>query len=83
MPRKRETNPKVPWTGQQPIIKRIFHVNIQAQNCLKCLKIIEVIHTLNTSMHSIESHYHSDYNLLKRAAKVAMSDILDIIAGLK
>jgi len=31
----------------------------------------------------IESHYNSDYNLLKNAMKIAMSDMLDIIARLK
>ena len=83
MPNKKEKDPEVKWTGKQQITKRIFHVNIQSHSCIKCLRLIEVIHRLNKSTDRIESHYQSDYKLLKNAVRVAMSDMLDIIAALK
>jgi hypothetical protein len=83
MPNDLETDQKAQWTGKQPIIKRTFFVTIQSYNCLKCLKLIEVIHQLNKSMNRIESHHHSDYDLLRNVTKSAMSEMLDIIARLK
>lgn len=83
MPSKKEKDPKAQWTGKQPVIKRIFHVNLQPHQCIKCLRLIEVIHRLNKSTEKIESHYQSEFKLLKNAVRIAMSDMLDIIASLK
>ena len=83
MPNKKEKDQKVQWIGKQPTIKRIFHVTIQTQSCLKCLRLIEVIHRLNKSVNGIESHHQSDFNLLRNTTKLAISDMLEIMISLK
>ena len=59
---------------------RYFTLIFDSKNCIKCIRIIEVIHRLNNSMDRIKSHYNSDLYLLKNTEKIAMSDLLDIIA---
>ena len=83
MPDKKEKDQKAQWTGKQPIAKRVFNISIRSHSCIKCLRLIEIIHRLNKSTNRIESQHYSEYELLKNAVRIAMSDMLDIIAALK